>query len=211
LYRVTAKGGVVVWIVGDATIKGSETGTSFKQALWAIECGFRLNDTMIWNKGGFAAPGYINHRYPQVFEYMFVFSKDAPNGLNIIRDRKNKKKAGVKIFRKKRLPDGSFEFRNKEVLTKEFGVRFNVWSLPPEMSNKRRLHPAPFPEHIAIDHIISWSNKSETVLDPFMGSGTTGVACVKTGRKFIGIELDQGYFDIAKERIYKAISQSQEL
>ena len=53
LYRVTKDGGVVVWVVGDATIKGSETGTSFKQALWAMECGFRLHDTMIYAKNNY--------------------------------------------------------------------------------------------------------------------------------------------------------------
>lgn len=201
LYRATAEGGVVVWVVADATIKGSETGTSFKQALHAMECGFRLNDTMIWNKGGFAAPGYINHRYPQVFEYMFIFSKGSPRGLNIIRDRKNKKKSGMRLSRKKRLPDGSFETRKKEVFSRDVGVRFNVWNLPPEMSNKKRLHPAPFPEHIAHDHIISWSSEGDTVLDPFMGSGTTGKMAAQLGRKFIGIELDEQYFQIAKERI----------
>jgi DNA modification methylase len=77
LYRVTKKGGVVVWVVGDATIKGSETGTSFKQALYAKECGFNLHDTMIWCKDN-PVPTQST-RYQNAFEYMFIFSKGSPN------------------------------------------------------------------------------------------------------------------------------------
>jgi DNA modification methylase len=62
-------------------------------------------------------------------------------------------------------------------------------------------HPASFPEQLAHDHIISCSNEGDTVLDPFMGSGTTGVACQNLNRSFIGIEMDDGYFAIAKNRI----------
>ena len=80
--------------------------------------------------------------------------------------------------------------------------RYNIWYF--QNVNKYISHPATFPEHLANDHIISWSNAGDLVLDPFMGSGTTGVACVNTGRRFIGIELDQGYFEIAKTRIMKA-------
>lgn len=208
LYRVTAGGGVVVWVVGDATVKGSETGTSFRQALHAMELGFRLNDTMIWNKGGFTTPGAYRSRYPQVFEYMFIFSKCAPKTLNLIRDRKNKKKSGSTMFRKKRLPDGSFETREGEVKYKEYGVRFNIWDDAGVQSSKERTgHPAQFPESIAHDHITSWSNECDTVLDPFMGSGTTGKIAKQLGRNFIGIELDAEYFQIAKERIYGAISE----
>lgn len=203
LYRVTKDGGVVVWVVGDATIKGSETGTSFKQALHAMECGFRLHDTMIWNKGGFAAP--CKTRYGACFEYMFVFSKGAPTAVNKIRDRKNKKRAGERLYRQKRLPDGSFETREREVIRAEYGQRFNVWEMPPVQSSKERTgHPAQFPEALARDHVLSWSNPGDTVLDPFMGSGSTGVACVNTGRNFIGIELDPDYFAIAEKRIQEA-------
>ncbi len=75
LYRVTKQGGVVVWVVGDATIKGSETGTSFRQALWAMECGFNLHDTMFFEK---ASRIPTQDRYYNVIEYMFIFSKGKP-------------------------------------------------------------------------------------------------------------------------------------
>ena len=204
LYRVTAEGGVVVWVVGDATVKGSETGTSFRQALWAMECGFRLHDTMIWNKGGFTAVGALQTRYAPVFEYMFVWSKGKPKTFNPIKDRTNKN-AGKTIQGTIRKRDGSTKLMSGIGKTYgEYGQRFNVWDMHAEMSNKKRLHPAPFPEHIAHDHIISWSNEGDTVLDPFMGSGTTGVACVNTSRNFIGIEIDTEYFGIAESRINDA-------
>lgn len=198
LYRVTAEGGVAVWVVGDATIKGSETGTSFKQALHAMECGFYLHDTMIWNKGGFSAVGSLQTRYAPVFEYMFVWSKRKPKSFNPIKDRPNKY-AGKIPSGTVRNPDGTTKPRSISKIVPDKSQRFNIWELSPSRLNVQ--HPAPFPEQIANDHIISWSNEGDSVLDPFMGSGTTGVACRNLNRNFIGIELDGGYFDIAKDRI----------
>ena len=200
LYTVTKLGGVVVWVVGDATIKGSETGTSFKQALWAKECGFNLHDTMIWNKGMFTAP--CTNRYGNVFEYMFVFSKGSPISMNMIKDRKSKK-GGKVIYGKKRNADGTMKWTSKHgTIQAEYGQRFNIWNVPPCVSNtERTAHPAQFSEKLAHDHIISWSNEGDTVLDPFMGSGTTGKMAKQLRRNFIGIELDKEYFEIAKERI----------
>lgn len=201
LHRVTADGGVVVWVVGDATIKGSETGTSFKQALWAKECGFNLHDTMIWNKGGFSAVGSLQARYAPVFEYMFVFSKGKPKSFNPLKDRKNKQPNKV-LSGTIRNTDGTLKpMSNQGKRGGIYGQRFNVWEMPPERSNRKRWHPAPFPEHLARDHIISWSDEGDTVLDPFMGSGTTGVAAKSLGRSFIGIELDDTYFKITEDRI----------
>jgi len=202
LYRVTKDGGVVVWIVNDATVKGSETGTSFRQALYAMDCGFNLHDTMIWDKGNFTAVGALVSRYAPVFEYMFVFSKGKPKTFNPIKDKPNKD-AGTPHRGTIRQRDGSVKpisgIGKKYVA--DFGQRHNVWALSPEKSNKRRFHPAMFPESIAEDHIRSWSNEGEIVLDPFMGSGTTGVAAKNLGRDFIGIELDPEYFAIAERRI----------
>ena len=197
LHRVTADGGVVVWVVGDATVKGSETGTSFKQALWAIDCGFRLHDTMIYSKPNFSAVGALATRYAPVFEYMFVWSKGRLKAFNPIKDRPNKSYGVTKKSPSIRLPDGSIR-RNKDVTFKEFGQRFNIWQYAP---NAKGLHPAPFPDKLAEDHIISWSNEGDTILDPFMGSGTTGVAAKNLDRDFIGIEMDETYFNIAKARI----------
>lgn len=198
LFRVTKEGGVVVWVVGDATIQGSETGTSFKQALWAKERGFNLHDTMIWNKGGFSAVGALATRYAPVFEYMFVFSKGTPRVFNPIKDHKTKR-GGKKASGTIRCKDGSMKPMSKIITINEYSQRFNVWEMFPH--RQKGGHPAPFPEKLAHDHVISWSNEGDTVLDPFMGSGTTGVACKNLNRNFIGIELDEQYFNIAKTRI----------
>ena len=191
LYRVTKQGGVVVWIVNDATIKGSETGTSFKQALYFKEIGFNLHDTMIWNKGTLTFPNPL--RYHSGFEYMFIFSKGKPKTVNLIEDRVNKY-AGTTIHGTDRQPNGDTtkQAGAGKRRVKAIGARFNVWNIPPVQSSKERTgHPAQFPERLARDHIISWSNEGDTVLDPFMGSGTTAVACLQSGRAFIGFEISQ--------------------
>lgn len=202
LFRVTKKGGVVVWVVNDATINGSETGTSFRQALYAKEIGFNLHDTMIWNKMNFTNP--TPDLYHAVFEYMFVFGKGTVR-LNQIKDRINKRSGEVHTPRN-REKDGTV-IASPKIKIATHGKRHNVWEVLPCLSSKERLHPAPFPVRLAKDHIISWSNECDTVLDPFCGSGTTGVACMETGRKFIGIELDADYYAIAERRIYDATRQ----
>lgn len=205
LYRVTAQGGVVVWIVGDSTVNGSETGSSFRQALWAMECGFRLHDTMIWNKGAFSAVGALQTRYAPVFEYMFVWSKGRPKAFNPIKDKPNKH-AGQVMTGNIRQPDGSTRRMcgDGAKIIAENGQRHNVWMMPAKKSRQDTRHPAQFPERLAHDHIVSWSNEGDMVLDPFMGSGTTGVAAIKASRRFTGIEIDETYFRIAKDRIEDA-------
>jgi len=205
LYRVTADGGVVVWVVADATIKGSETGTSFKQALWAIECGFNLHDTMIWDKCAFSAVGSLAHRYAPVFEYMFVFSKGPLKSFNPIKDKINKH-AGEIMTGTIRQNDGTIKpmTGSGQKTISDLGQRHNIWRQVAVKHRKDKSHPAPFPLQMATDHILSWSNPGDTVLDPFMGSGTTGVAAANTGRRFIGIERDPDYFQIAQARIRTA-------
>lgn len=202
LFRVTAHGGVVVWVTGDAKIKGSETGSSFKQALFAMSCGFLLHDTMIWQKSTFSAVGALRTQYAPVFDYMFVFSKGIPRTFNPIKDRPNKH-AGTKHHGTVRQGDGTVKAVIGAATDKtiaDFGQRFNVWQINEEkVLNKE--HPAVYPVAIPNDHIISWSKPGDLVLDPFMGSGTTGVACQNTGRRFIGIERNPEYFSIAKGRI----------
>ena len=196
LYRVTKDGGVVVWVVGDATIKGSETGTSFKQALFFKECGFNLHDTMIWEKSTFSNP--FPNRYHQVFEYMFIFSKGKPKTFNGIEDRKNKH-GGAKVKPTVREANGEL-FSRKEKTVAEYGKRFNVWQITEEKRNKLG-HPAPFPEQLANDHIISWSNPGDIVFDPFMGSGTTAKMAMLNNRRFIGCEISEEYCNIIKDRL----------
>jgi site-specific DNA-methyltransferase (adenine-specific) len=201
LYRVTKDGGVVVWIVGDATINGSETGTSFKQALYFKEIGFNLHDTMIWNKGSFAFPS--KNRYHQVFEYMFIFSKGKPNTLNPIKDRKN-------LY----LGDRGASGRNKDgirntgksTVREEYGKRFNIWNYPIGGGHctKDKIaykHPAIFPEALAQDHILSWSNPGDIVLDPMCGSGTTCKMAKLNGRNYIGIDIAEEYVELARRRV----------
>ena len=202
LCRVTAKGGVVVWVVGDATIKGSETGTSFKQALCAMECGFNLHDTMIYQTN---KPPQTHRRYEQQWEYMFVFSKGAPKVFNpILEPSKNagKKRTGTTM----RQDGDNLTSRSAKGAVKQLKQKGNIWYLP---RGARKCpfevrHPATFPQQLANDHIISWSNECDTVFDCFMGSGTTGVAAKNLNRKFIGIELDKTYFKIAQDRINNA-------
>lgn len=203
LHRVTSLGGVVVWVVGDATINGSETGTSFKQALYAMECGFRLHDTMIWNKGCFSAVGALKTRYAPVFEYMFVFSKGKLKTFNPIKDKPNKWFGDSRKHIMNRQPDGTMT-KSKGNTVKDFGQRYNIWDKPPHRQRGAGKHPAPFPISLSSDHVTSWSNEGDTVLDCFMGSGTTGVACKNLNRNFIGIEIDEDYFQIAKKRIEDA-------
>lgn len=203
LYRVTKPGGVVVWVVGDKTVNGSESGTSFRQALKFIDIGFNLHDTMIYKKDSISFPETV--RYYQNFEYMFILSKGKPKTVNLIRDRKNKW-VGHKIRGKERQEDGSLAGRRKGNPVKEFGVRYNVWETYTGFmkSTKDKIayeHPAIFPESLANDHIISWSNPGDIVLDPFMGSGTTAKMAIFNDRNFLGSEVSKEYCDIANERL----------
>lgn len=191
LYRVTKTGGVVVWIVNDATVNGSETGTSFKQALYAKEVGFNLHDTMIWKKTN---PIPLTHnRYEQHFEYMFVFSKGSPKTFNPIkipcvtkgqiRNRKNSNKEEGSAVRN----------RNEVTVTKSEKIKGNVWEMP--VSNTKYNHPAIFPEKLAEDHILSWSHEGDIVFDPMCGSGTTCKMAYLNNRNFIGIDMSEEYIN----------------
>lgn len=207
LYRVIVKGGVVVWIVNDSTIKGSETGTSFKQALYAKECGFRLHDTMIWNKNSSPYPVGSTARYRQSFEYMFIFSKGKPATFNCIQDVKSKHKELNRKHHTIRLKDGSLK-KVRHHLTRDYIPRFNVWTMPPISSNKERCgHPAQMSIKLAIDHIKTWSNEDDIIYDPFTGSGTTIEACIKLNRRYLGSELNKKYYELANKRIDKINEQ----
>lgn len=205
LYRVTKDGGVVVWVVGDKTSKGSESGTSFKQALYFKEIGFNLHDTMIYQKDSISFPD--TNRYYQIFEYMFILSKGKPKTTNLLRDRENKWADGKKRIKgRERQTDGSLKGRRKGNLLKPFGVRFNIWkySTGKYKTTKDEIaygHPAIFPDKLAEDHILSWSNEGDTVMDIFMGSGTTAKMAKLAGRNFIGFEVSEEYVGIANKRL----------
>jgi len=206
LFRVTKTGGVVVWVVGDATINGSETGTSFKQALYFKECGFNLHDTMIYQK---LNPQPMNHKkYNASFEYMFIFSVGIPSTFNPIMVPcifTGKKLSGTKYKQ-----DGNLVQKwGNGKLSKNIKIKSNIFTYPVGSGGEKTEHPAIFPEQLAHDHIKSWSNEGDIILDPFMGSGTTGLVCKKLNREFIGIELDPKYFNIAENRIKKAVRQDE--
>jgi len=201
LYRVTKQGGVVVWVVGDATIKGSETGTSFKQALYFKEIGFNLHDTMFYFKRGGLNSGSLK-AYQQKVEYMFVFSKGVPKSINLIKDRKNIHT--IPRNKMKRQVDGTYQ--KQVVETKPFGVRYNLWTYDTGKGKGTKDdvafdHPATFPDALAEDHILSWSNEGDTILDPMAGSGTTLKMAKKNNRNYIGIEISQEYIDIINKRL----------
>ena len=208
LFRVTKQGGVVVWNVNDATKNGSETLTSLRQVLFFNQIGFNV-ETMIWEKTGSGCLG-SNKFYGQNFEYMFILSKGKPKTFNMIKDRLNKS-VGCKLSSTDRQKDGSLSVvdfskrNNKEI--KEYGGRFNIWEykIGRGKIGDYSTHPAPFPEKLAEDHIISWSNEGDTVLDPFCGSGTTGKMAVINNRNFIGFDLSSDYCEIASTRIKKAL------
>ena len=187
LYRVTDDGGVVVWVVGDQTKNGSESGTSFRQALYFKEIGFNLHDTMIYEKNSStycARPD--SKRYTQIFEFMFILTKGQPRA-NLICDKRNKW-AGHR--------DWSGKMKNP---VREFSPRTNIWRFVTSFNGVK--HPAPFPEALANDHILSWSNEGDVVYDPFMGSGTTAKMASLNNRAFIGSEISGEYCDIARNRV----------
>lgn len=187
LFRVIKPDGILVWVVGDATIDGSESGSSFKQALFFKELGFKLHDTMIYEKNSPAYPARRDgNRYTQIFEYMFVFAKGkVPSQL--ICDKPNKW-AGHKDF--------SGKLKNP---VPDFSPRNNIWKYTTSFNGWK--HPAPFPEALAHDHIVSWSKPGDLVYDPFMGSGTTAYVARSLNRDYIGSEISKEYCEIIEKRL----------
>jgi len=203
LFRITKCGGVVIWVVGDATIEGSESGTSFKQALFFMSCGFSLFDTMIYQKPPQGAVGN-NKGYWQSFEYMFVLSKGTPKTINLIIDRKNKESrkgdSGTK-----RLENGDLKNVRRSGYDK-LGRRTNIWEYSTGNGHSSsddiaHEHPAIFPEQLAADHIYSWSNEGDLVYDPFSGSGTTCKMAHLQKRKWVGSEISKEYVELSTKRI----------
>jgi DNA modification methylase len=210
IYKVCGPGSVCVWVVGDQTVNGSETGTSFRQALFFKELGFNIHDTMIYQKDGMTFPE-TNRYYPS-FEYMFILSKSTPKTTNLIRDKKNIWE-NTKIKGNQREVNGELKKRSRHgEKIPAFSIRRNVWLYGTGYLKSTKYlpafqHPAIFPEKLAQDHIVSWSNKNDIVLDPFLGSGTTAVVCEKLGRRWIGIEISKKYCEIAAKRINVEASQ----
>jgi site-specific DNA-methyltransferase (adenine-specific) len=209
LYRTTKKGGVVVWVVNDQVIKGSESGTSFRQALKFMDAGFLLHDTMIYEKNSSSYPSSVkSNRYTQIFEYMFVFSKGKPKTSNLICDKPNKW-AGHTNWGKntKRIGENEqlVEVGNIKPVP-DFSPRNNIWRYVNGggFASKDKIahkHPAIFPEELVKDHLLTWTKEGDLVYDPFIGSGTVAKMCILLGRNYIGSEISQEYVDICNERI----------
>lgn len=195
LYRITKEGGVVVWVVNDATIKGNETGTSFKQALYFKEVGFNLHDTMIYQKASQPRQNKAK-RYEQQFEYMFIFSKGTPKTFNML--TVPTKNAGKKVDRTCR-DGGKDELQKSSSIVAETKRRDNIWFYGSKRNETG--HPAIFPEQLSEDHIISWSNQGDIIFDPFMGSGTVAKMAALNKRKYIGFEISQEYIEMANKRL----------
>ena len=199
LKRVLKPGGVIVWVVADATKDGSETGSSMEQALHFKRLGLNLHDTMIWAKDGGGAIG-SQLCYTQNTEFVFVFSEGLPKAVNLLRDKPNlsagKDKSGIG----RRDANGEHKIERRTV-SADFSRRNNWWVVPPESGE----HPAVFPFSLARDHIATWSNPGDLVLDPFSGSGTTAKAAKELGRRFLGLEINPEYCAIAERRIAQQV------
>ena len=204
LKRVLKPGGVIVWVVGDKTKNGNKSLTSFRQALFFQKIGLSLYDVIIYEKTG-AGPPHPN-RYFNAFEYMFVVSKGKPAKINILRDKPNKW-AGASTYGSvtRRESDGSLTKKGKKVVN-AFGVRTNIWKYKngKGFSTKDKIaydHPAIFPEQLVEDHLRSWSNEGDVVLDVFGGSGTTAKIASKLNRKWVLVEKVKEYCIIAEKRL----------
>lgn len=206
LYRVTKKGGVVVWVVGDQTKNGSESGTSFRQALYFMECGFNLHDTMIYYTD---KPPLSHNRYEQNFEYMFVLVKGKLSTFNGIRERKKWIDTTNRVKKWRREKDGTHD--TGRVSSSDTKLKDNVWHIQSGTKDDKNAyqHPAIFPEKLAADHIYSWSNENDIVYDCFMGSGTTAKMAHLLNRKWIGSEISAEYVEIANKRLFPYLTQTQ--
>ena len=200
LFRATKEGGVVVWVVNDGTEGGSETGTSFKQALYFKDvAGFRLHDTMIWRKTN-PLPQVRQPRYASCFEYMFVFSKGKPKTFNPI--MRKTKSGGLERWSKEKNVNAETGRTLKHMVFKEEAIQYNVWEM--QVARNKTTHPAVFPAQLAHDHIVTWSNPGDIVLDPFVGSGTTAIEALRLNRHYIGFDISEEYCEMSRTRIQEA-------
>jgi len=202
-YRVLKPGGVMVYIIGDQYIDGFRSNTSIRQLLHFETIGFKTHDIMIWIKDP-RYPG--NVRYSQCFEFMFILSKGIPKTIHLLRDRENITQRIWPNGLTKRLVDGSMIREDtKDRCVGKFGFRWNAWfnHASTNQTDKTALeHPASFPDQLAEDHILSWSNPNDLILDPFLGSGTTAKMSYLNHRHYCGIDISPEYCTLAEKRIH---------
>ncbi len=202
LFRVTKKGGVLVWVVGDKIKNGNRSLTSFRQALYFQEIGFNVHDIMIYAKKN--TPFMRSNAYTNAYEYMFVLSKNKPKTFNPIKEPTVRNGFEMLVFNK------GADAKNNKVLKelKKEKTKNNIWyyavGLGGSTKDKEAFeHPAVFPEQLALDHILSWSNEGDLILDPMCGSGTTCKMAFLCNRNFIGIDISEQYINVAQKRIKK--------
>ena len=207
--KILLNGAVCVWVVADAVVDGSETGTSFKQALYFKSIGLNIHDTMIYAK----TPMPLSHRrYEQAAEYMFVFSKGPPKTFNPIKSKSSCAfKSRLGSTRRHNMDHNKTPLHNIGLVSK-YKLIENIWfyDVGFNKTTKDKIayeHPAIFPERLAADHIESWSNPNEKILDPMCGSGTTCKQAEILGRNWIGIEISEKYCEIAAKRIEQESKQ----
>ena len=201
LFQVTKPGGIVVWVIGDK-INGGRSLTSFRQGIFFQEIGFQMHDVMIYQKKN--TPFMRSNAYTNCYEFMFVLSKGKPNTFNPLKTKTARH--GPEMLVHNKGPDGV----NKKVLKelKKEKTRTNIWAYAVGYGGTTTdkvafEHPAVFPEKLAEDHILSWTNPGDLVFDPMCGSGTTGKMAIINKRRFIGVDISKEYIAIAKKRIDK--------
>lgn len=200
LYRITKKGGVLVWVVGDKIKNGNKSLTSFRQALSFQEIGFNVHDVMIYKKKN--TPFMRTNAYTNCFEFMFVLSRGKPKTFNPLKVKTIRQGQEMLPFNKG--ADGI----NKKILKelKPEKTMINIWEYAVGLhgTTSDRIafrHPAIFPEKLAENHILSWTNREDIVFDPMCGSGTTCKMALKNNRFYIGCDISREYVEIAIQRL----------
>ena len=182
IYPKLKRGGRVCINVGDGMNGAVATSSDIIQFMSDL---YIPTAHIIWDKnqvanrtawGSFQSPSCPS--YPCPFEHILIFAKE----------------------------DTKLQHSGKSDLTKEEFIQwaYSIWRFTPEIKAKEIGHPAPFPKELPYRCIKMNTYIGDTVFDPFMGSGTTGVVCQELGRNFIGCEIDKNYYDIAEKRIKRA-------
>lgn len=200
LHIVLKDRGIAVWVVGDKIEDGNRSLTGFRQAIYFQELGFKIHDVMIYEKKN--TPFMRSNAYTNCYELMIVLAKKGPKTFNPIMVGTRRK--GYEMLPHNKMADGI----NKKILGKlnETKVRNNIWQYAVGLGGTTKdkiafTHPAVFPERLAEDHILSWTNEGDVVLDPMCGSGTTCKMAMVNNRRYIGIDISEEYCNVARQRL----------
>jgi len=196
-YRVLKQGGVLVWVVGDAFVNGSLTLTSFRQALYFVECGLNMHQRIVWEQQGMPS------KRPQAdqddFEDVFILSKGTPVTFNPI--MKRNKNAG-QVRRKGSSGKQGWQYGDGVRTINSESLLTTVQLIPAGFTkDDRGGHPAAFPEALAERHILTWSNPGDLVVDYFGGSGTTAKMARNNGRRWLTCDISSEYCDLMRKRL----------